>query len=62
MNNTEKGELYDDYLSQIYGLQNEVNRIKSNNPLNMSAEIQSEINVKLTKISMLQTKVENLFK
>jgi hypothetical protein len=62
MNNIEKGELYDDYLSQIYGLQNEVNRIKSNNPLNIPVEIQSEINVKLTKISMLQTKVENLFK
>lgn len=62
MNNTEKGELYDDYLSQIYGLQNEVNRIKSNNPLNMSSELQSAINENNMKISILQTKVENLFK
>jgi len=62
MNNIEKGHLYDDYLAKIYQLQNEVNRIKSNNPLNMSAEVQSAINENNMKISILQTKVENLFK
>jgi|688.fasta_scaffold1178459_2 hypothetical protein len=62
MTNSEKGVLYDDYLAKIYQLQNEVNRIKSNNALNMSDEAQSAINENNMKISILQTKVENLFK
>lgn len=62
MTNSEKGVLYDDYLAKIYQLQNEVNRIKSNNALNMSDEAQSVINENNMKISILQTKVENLFK
>jgi hypothetical protein len=61
MTNEDKSVLYDKYLRQIYTLQNENSRIKSENILNISAEQQMVINENNMKISVLETKVKNLF-
>jgi len=62
MTNEEKAMLYDKYLRQVDTLQREISRIKSENPINIPVELQSVINENHTKISTLQTKVENLFR
>ena len=61
MTNEEKGDLYDKYLRQAETLQREVSRIKSENPINVPVELQSVINENNMKISVLETKVRNLF-
>ncbi len=61
MHNYEKGDLYDNYLRQIHTLQNMNTRLKSENPLNIPVEVQSVINENNMKISVLETKVKNLF-
>lgn len=61
MNNEEKAMLYDKYLRQAEALQREVSRIKSENPINVPVELQSVINENNMKISILETKVRNLF-
>ena len=61
MTNEDKSVLYDKYLRQIYTLQNENSRIKSENILNIPAEQQMVINENNMKISVLETKVKNLF-
>lgn len=61
MTNGEKGELYDKYLQQVDVLQREISRIKSENPINVPVELQSVINENNMKISILETKVRNLF-
>jgi hypothetical protein len=62
MTNEEKAMLYDKYLRQVDALQREISQIKSENPINIPVELQSVINENHTKISLLQTKVENLFR
>lgn len=61
MHNHEKEDLYDNYLRQIYNLQNMNSRLKSENTLNIPVEIQTIINENNLKISVLETKVKNLF-
>ena len=61
MNNEEKAMLYDKYLRQAEALQREVSRIKSENPINVPVELQLVINENNMKISILETKVRNLF-
>jgi len=61
MHNHEKEDLYDNYLRQIYNLQNMNSRLKSENTLNIPVEIQTIINENNMKISVLETKVKNLF-
>jgi hypothetical protein len=61
MTNEEKGDLYDKYLRQVDTLQRENSRIKSENPINLPVELQFVINENNMKISVLETKVRNLF-
>ena len=61
MTNEEKAMLYDKYLRQAETLQREVSKIKSENPINVPVELQLVINENNMKISVLETKVRNLF-
>lgn len=61
MTNDEKAMLYDKYLRQVETLQRENSRIKSENPINIPVELQLVVNENNMKISVLETKVRNLF-
>ena len=62
MTNEEKGLLYEQYLHEADTLQREISKIKSENVTNIPPDLQSLIDNNNMKISLLEIKVQNLFK
>ncbi len=62
MNNEEKGLLYEQYLHEADTLQREISKIKSENVINIPPDLQLLIDNNHMKISLLEIKVQNLFK
>lgn len=62
MTNEEKGTLYEQYLHEADTLQREISKIKSENVTNIPPDLQSLIDNNNMKISLLEIKVQNLFR
>lgn len=58
----EKAAIYDQYLRESDALQKENSKLKSENPINISAENQKKINANNLKIEGLVRKLEDLLR
>ena len=62
MTNDHKAVLYDQYVRESEQLQRINSKLKSDNPINVSEEIQHQIDINNIKIDSLVVKLQSLFK
>ena len=61
MNTEEKGRLYEHYVDQARLLERKNSTLKSHNVINISEDVQKEINENQDKIDYFQRKINELF-
>lgn len=62
MDNNEKANLYDQYVSEANRLQSEISTLKSQYVLNIPENVQKKINFNNQRINELEKKLINLYK